>query len=758
MYKKILLLILLSSGVLFAQNTQTIRGKVSDIDSEKLLGGASISLVNTSLGTKSNENGEFIIEKVPVGRYQLQVTFVGYQTQKITELILESGKEMILDIKLKETSKELSEATVKAASNNISGALTSIQNITMEQVMRYPATFLDPARLATAFAGVANDNDQANGMVIRGNSPNGVQWRLEGVEIVNPNHLSNAGTFNDRATQNAGGVNILSAQLLGNMNFLTGAFPAEYGNATAGVMDMRLRKGNDQKHEFTAQAGIIGVDLATEGPLSKRSKASYLVNYRYSFTGLLSMMGIKFGDEDIRFQDLSFNLNFPTKGAGTFTIFGMGGVSSNVFNAKVDSLKEFEKDLQDITFENRMGAIGLTHNVKIGDNGNWYTSFALSSHESFRQSLINNRINDEDSIDDRKTAFYTAFTYRINPILRIKSGIYIDKSAQSVNPSIVAAGSNLRKYDADVFGIHPFANLNIAASPKLSFNAGLYLANYLQLYTTTSAEPRLSAQYKIGNRSSINLAYGLHSQMVLGTTNNLIKSHHLVLGNQINFKNNSYFKTELYYQSLFRIPIKSLTSSESLGYSYSLINLSNGPIPMMLSPNGTGENYGVELTYQQYITNGFYSLVNLSLYNSTYVAADGKKRDTRFNGNHIFNATIGKEWAKTRGRFWGINARINWLGGFRETPIDEAASARANTTIYDESKAWTVKQKDYFRPDVRVYFKKSKTKYSRMFSIDIQNVANYQNESFSYYDTFQKKVIRKYQLGMIPLINYRWEI
>ena len=309
-----LIYILLTASVCQAQTlTSTLRGSVKDFDTHQPLAGASVQLVGTDKGTVTNSEGTFRFDQLPTGRYNLAVSYLGYETSTIPEILLESGKEKVVEVRLVQAGKQLDEAVVRSTRPI---AYNSIQAITPEQTLRYAATYLDPARLAVSFPGVATANDQANGLVIRGNNPNGMQWRLEGVEIVNPNHTSNAGTFSDRSTQTGGGVNILSTQLMGDSYFLTGAFPAEYGNALSGVMDMRLRKGNDEKQEFTAQAGLIGFDLAAEGPLSKNSKASYLVNYRYSFTGLLGALGVTFGGEDIRYQDLSFNLTFPTKKSG----------------------------------------------------------------------------------------------------------------------------------------------------------------------------------------------------------------------------------------------------------------------------------------------------------------------------------------------------------------------------------------------------------------------------------------------------------
>jgi len=778
MYRGFIIVIILIStcfGVLAQspKNTrlasQTIRGKVIDFVSEQPIIGASITLLSLKKGTQTDIDGSFLFGQTPIGRYQLQVSSVGYESQIISELLLESGKEMVLEVRLHTTSNQLDEAVVRAPSANLSGAVTSIQNISTEQIFRYPGTYLDPARLATAYAGVANSNDQANGLVIRGNSPNGMQWRLEGVEIVNPNHLSNAGTFSDRITQNSGGVNILSAQLLGNMNFLTGAFPAEYGNALSGVMDMRLRKGNDKKHEFTAQTGLIGIDLAAEGPIGKRG-ASYLVNYRYSFTGLLATMGVKFGGEDIRFQDLAFNLNFPTKKVGTFMLFGMGGLSSNVFEATRDTSQWIvQKDGFDIYYKNQMGAAGLTHSLNIGKKLLWRTVVATSGLKNTREGYVLSKVNFQrfliqaDSSTRVKTSITTSLSYRFNDRTNLKVGVFVTQQYDEL-----FSRSADKRANGAAMGliIQPYANLHWAILPKLSSNIGLHYLNYT-FNQTKSVEPRFSVQYQLSNNQTLSFAYGLHSQLqqpevyfALATQNSaflgnarldLTKSRHYVLSHQYSINKGSNFKTELFYQQIFNVP------AALLNPTFSTLNLVEDFTPEPLQNAGTGRNFGLELTYQQYLTNGFYVLTNATFYKATYKNIDGVERNSRFNGKHIFNLTLGKEWERSKNRTLGTSIRVIWLGGFYEREVNEQASIDNKRLIYRNADAFTIKQPDYFRPDFRIYLKKSKEKYSRTLALDIQNIANYQNVSYSYYDILQNKIVRQYQMGLIPILSYRWE-
>lgn len=765
------LLVFCFSANTFSQITQTIRGKVTDITTGNGLSGASVQLISTSNAVLSDNEGNYTIEKVPVGRYQISVTFLGFKKEQVAEIVVASGKETILDFQLQPTAYPLQETVVKAASPNLSGAVASIENITIEQVMRFPGTFFDPARLAQSYAGVVNADDQANGMVIRGNSPNSMQWRLEGVEIVNPNHLSNAGTFGDRATQNAGGVNILSAQLLGNMNFLTGAFPADYGNALSGVMDMRLRKGNNQNKEYTAQVGLIGVDLAAEGPFSKNGEASYLINYRYSFTGLLGLMGIDFGGESITFQDLSFNFAFPTQKAGTFTVFGMGGNSSNIYAAPRDAANwQNQKENFDINFYGKMGAMGITHELPINAKTSLRSALVGSALQSLREGYRLSSINytptltENDSLSKQIISYNSTLKHRLNDRNGIKIGLSLSHRSDvfySVGTGQTANGSAVGLL------VEPFVNWQWIPSSKFQTNIGVHYLRYTFNHTE-SVEPRVSVQYNATNKNTFSVAYGLHSQMQLPQTYlsynansewqwlsnqqlDVSKAHHFVLSHQFAINESSKLKTELYYQQLFSIPVSSLLPT------FSALNLIDLFIDATLQNKGRGKNYGVELSYQKFLTKGLFVLANASLYNSTYTGSNGNEYSTRFNGNHIVNLTIGKEWQRTKGRQLGINGRVVWLGGLRDTPIDLVASQTQKRTVYDMTNPFSIQQKDYFRPDVRVYLRKSKAKYSRMFSIDIQNAIGYQNEAYSYYDFFQNKIIQRYQLGMVPMMNYRVE-
>ncbi len=756
----------------FAQSlTQTLRGKVTDADSGQPLAGATVQIIENQFGTVTDSAGNYCLSNVPVGRYQVQVSFVGYQSLTVTEILLESGRELVQNIALSESSAALSEVVVQA-SRRVSHPV-SVQSLTIEEVLRFPATFYDPARLAMAYAGVASDNDQANGISIRGNSPNGLIWRLEGVDIVNPNHTPNAGTTSDRVTASGGGVNILSAQMLDNSTFYTGAFPAAYGNALGGILDMHLRPGNDQQHETIVQIGLIGMDVAQEGPLSKSSDASYLFNARYSTVGLLGQLGINFGDEQIRFYDLSVHFNVPYQNGAKLTLFGIGGSSQNLFEAQRDSTQWlFQKDRFDITFRSAMGAGGCTFTQPVGKRGIWRTAVAYSALDSQRygdrldDSYETERV-ESDQMTQQKLSWHTYWQFKPHSNLQWQYGALSTTQIFNINSTdnqqLIASGRG-----GGVL-IQPYMQARWQVSAPLLLHMGL-TGSYFTFNQAMAIEPRMALQWRLRNTRSLNVAYGLHSQLqqpqlyfaeVNGENPNkhigFTRAHHVVLGYREQWRKVT-LRTEVFWQHVYDAPV-----SADAPTAFSALNLLEEFITERLVNAGVGRNYGIELTLQRYMLHDLYFLTNASWYNASYQGSDGVWRNTRWNGGYIFNGIAGKEWRRARragslDAVFGFHVRGTLFGGFRNSPIDAVASDQMGRTIFIENEAFSMQQQPYFRTDIRLYFKRHKIARNSTFSLDIQNATNAKNIAYSYYDTQQKQIVNKNQLGLIPLLNWRLEL
>lgn len=768
---------------LFSQNpTQTVRGVVVDKVSQATLPGATLILVNSNplVGVNTDQDGKFQFSNVPVGQQSIKISFLGYKEVTLQNLSVNSGKELILTIQLEEDIQAMNEVVVssKVEKNKPLNEMSTVSTRTfsVEETQKFAAAANDPLRMAIAFAGVVSGGDFNNVISIRGNSPNGLLWYMEGVEIPNPNHFANAGT-------SGGGISILSSQLLSNSDFSTGAFAAEYGNALSGVFDLKLRKGNNRKQEYTVQLGVLGADVSTEGPFKKGYDGSYLLNYRYSTLSVLGKIGVPLGDATTNFQDLSLNVSLPTKKLGTFGVFGFGGLSDQTSIPEKDSIKWKEDEFlrHDERFYSNTGALGLT-NIKLFNNQSYLkTALVLSGTQN--GYVDKKMLSDYSSFDEQyeqqyaqtKLTFSSAYTQKINAKSNIRAGIIINQLGYNF----------LQREDTDSLNMvekinvkgntqtaQAFLQWNYKLSPKLTTNVGMHFFKFF-LNGSSSVDPRASLKYELSTRNFFTMGYGLHSQLqplgvyfakkqnadntfsVPNKNLGLSKAHHLVVGYDFIINEFSHIKTEVYYQHLFNIPISTNKTS-----TYSMLNSTDGYTTDPLINKGLGRNTGLELTYERFMYKNLYYLLSASLYDSKYKAADNNWYNTRFNTNYAVTFTAGKEWTlseKRKNRIIGFNIKSIYVGGFRYTPIDLPASLVAGETKLDDTKTFADKNPDYWRLDLRVSVKRNFKKLTSTLALDIQNTTNRKNVGGQYFDVNTGEVKYWYQTPLLPLLSYRLE-
>ncbi len=776
-----LLVVLIGSNLKAQTLTQTVRGTVTDKISETPLPGAAVVLVgsNPLVGTTTDVDGNFKLTNVPVGKQSIKVTYIGYKEMVVPNITVNSGKELVIKVTLEENVIQGKEVVItdKADKNKPLNDLSvvSVRTFSVEETQKYAAAVNDPSRMVTSFTGILSTDDGNNQISIRGNSPNGLLYRMEGVEIPNPNHFSNVGTV-------GGGVSILSSQLLTNSDFSTGAFASEYGNVLSGVFDLRLRKGNNERHEYTFQIGVLGIDAAAEGPFKKGYGGSYLINYRYSTLGVLSKIGVNIGDAVTTFQDLSFNLSFPTKKAGNFTLFGFGGLSKQTTEAKRDtSLWDDIFLRKNSLFYANTGAVGITHTLPLNDKAYLKTVLVGSgTGNGYKEETLSSDFNPYQTYNEKfgqtKYTLSSALTYKFNTHHSIRTGVILNQLFYGLNQKYLDDSTNLFITQLNSKGntqtLQAFGQWNYRITDKLTLNTGLHFL-LLTLNNSYSVEPRASLKYAIDPRQSVTFGYGLHSQvqpigvyfadfeLPNGTRYRpneklgLSKAQHLVIGYDRMLTENLHIKVEGYYQNLYNIPISSNPNS-----TFSIINNQYGFVIDTLVNKGKGRNMGAEITFEQFLNKGFYFLLSTSVYNSTYKTQDNVWRNTRYNGNYNVAFTSGKEWTlseKRKGRVIGINIKALYAGVMRNTPINVAESVNRGEPVYYEDQAYTQKNKDYYRIDVRFSLKRNYKKLTSTVALDIQNVTNRQNIGGTYFDIGKGVVKTWYQTPLIPILSYRLE-
>lgn len=777
MARKKILLIIFSLALFItahAQYTQQLRGTVVDLVLQKPLAGATVRIPALGRSVTANEEGVFRFTDVPVGTYQLVISYSGFKDASLDNIIVNAGKETVLTVPLETLVKVESEVVLKANSkknrplNDMSAV--SARAFTVEETQKYAAAVNDPLRMATAFAGVMAADDGNNHIVIRGNSPTGLLWRMEGIDIPNPNHFGSVGA-------SGGGISILSSQVLSNSDFVTGAFAAEYGNALSGVFDLKLRKGNNERREFTVQAGILGMNVAAEGPISAFYKGSYLVNYRYSTLELLGKLGVKIGDGSINYQDLSYNIYLPAGKAGDFTLFGFGGLSSDIPVTELDSSRWDEKDDRfPSKFISNTGMSGITHTISLGRNTTLRSAVGFSitkigENEKYIGDDYSLTDSYKDSYKTRKWTLSSTINHRFNNRHNLRAGIIANLIGFNYyRNSMWQGGGETINAIGNTETMQGFAQWQYRVSNDFTVNTGLH---YLHLtYNQSSAvEPRISMKWDISRKSSIAFGYGLHSQLqalgvyfaqVQGTGGEIshpnrelgfTRSHHFVLSHNYLLAKNLRLRTEIYYQHLFNVPVSPADSN-----TFSALNIFDDFVLDPLVNKGKGKNYGIEISLEKYLANNFYFTLNNSIYQSKYKASDGVERNTRFNGNYIINLTGGKEFVnEKKAKTFGINIKTIYAGGYRNTPVDIERSRQAGYAIFDEKDAYSLQNPAYFRTDLRVSMKWNRKRLTSTLSLDIQNVTNRENIFTQYYDVKTETMVNSYQTGLIPILNYKIE-
>lgn len=755
--------------------TQTLRGTVIDRDSRVPLPFASVAIMNTDplRGSTTDMDGQFRFENLPVGRYNLQVSYVGYEEAVVQEILLGSAKEVVISVEIRERTESIGEVFVRYKKGEALNQMTTVssRSFSVEETKRYPASVSDPARMAMVFAGVSGTDDATNEIVIRGNSPYWLLWRLEGVEIPSPNHFAEQG-------YHAGAISILSTNLMGMSDFHMGAFPAEFGSALSGVFDMKLRKGNNQKREYSLQAGLLGIDLSAEGPFKEGYKGSYLFNYRYSSFLLMDQMNLEISQNALpKYQDLSFKFNLPSRKAGEFSVWGLGGIGDDDEEYLPDTTagENPEYGYNDHT-KSGMYATGLSHTIFPDEKSYIRSVISLSASYSSEtyddmdsMGVFQERLYDK--LQNNALRVSTLYNRKVSHHLSLQTGftysyLYYDYySRESVSTGFPVAFLNSAG-NTSLYQV--YAQSKYIFSDRIVFKAGLHFAHFA-LSSDNSLEPRLGLSINLPREQTLTFGFGLHSRNEslpayfveneqadgsiylpnLGLK--MTRSTHYIMGYEKMFRSDLQLKTEVYYQRINNLPV---SNNPDKYWAPIFGGVNQGDT---LANIGEGYNYGLELTLQKYFTRSYYFLFSSSLFDSRYKPADGSWYDTKFDLGFINNLVGGKEFMWGSKRMVGLNLRMIWSGGRRILSVDLPASIEQGQAVYKDYDIWSKQARDYFRVDLglKLHFFRPKTEH--VVSLDIQNLTNRQNVLAEEYNPETETVEEYPMTGFIPIFNYRLE-
>lgn len=761
-----------------AQNNkpvQTIRGIAIDYASGTPIPYATVQLLDLpQMGTTTDNDGKFVIKNVPVGRHDLQASFLGYEPTIFREIMLTSAKEVSLEVQMKENTRLLEEVVVRPRINKEEPmnkmALSGARMLSVEEASRFAGGMDDPARLVSSFAGVTSAVG-SNGISVHGNAPSLLQWRLEDVEIPNPNH------FADVASLGGGVLSSLSSNVLGNSDFYTSAFPAEFNNAISGIFDMKMRNGNSQKFQHTLQAGVLGLDAASEGPLSRKHNASYLFNYRYSTTGLMNKVSPA-GDleQEMDYQDLNFKLNFPTPKAGIFSVWGTALIDKIKPEIKTPDEWDYMEDAKDSRMKQTSAAAGLSHRYFFDNGGLLKTSLATTySKTDVWESIYDNNMDSSPFLDfqSRYTnlVLTSSFNKKYSSRHTNKTGFTWTNMHYDMDFDLAPLYTEPMQRISEGKGttnlLSAYSSSLFTFNDKLSATLGVN-GQLLTLNNTWTIEPRASVKWQATSKSSFGLGYGLHSRMEkldvyfvktqatgdkqVNKDLDFTKTHHLSLSYNYRISDDMNLRVEPYFQYLYDVPVMADSS-------YSVLNRNTFYVEDALVNKGNGRNYGIDVTFEKYMTKGFYYMITASVFDSKYKGGDGVWHNTKFNRNYVLNGLIGKEWMIGRDKrdVLSVNLKLTYQGGDRYSPVDEQATLAHpdKETQYDETRAYSLQLSPMFLANYTLSYRMNRNKVSHEFAVKGMNATGYK-EYFGHEYNLKTGVIEPRRLkNSIFNITYR---
>ncbi len=763
--------------------TQSVKGKILDKSTLQTLPGANVYILqgdSIAFGGTSDLDGNYKLENVPVGRHFIYCSFIGYEGWKSGYLELTSAKVLVLNIQLTESAIVTDEIVIRSKRGD-SGPLNeyislSARSFNVEETQRFAGSINDPGRMALSLPGVQfSQQDNENTIVVRGNSPLGVLWRLEGADIVNPNH------FADRSSS-GGGISALSIYVLGESDFMSGMMPNQFSNALAGAMDLNFRKGNSEEREYRIQAGLIGLEFATEGPFSKEKKtSSYLVNYRYSTLGLLNTMGVRIVSPNVSnvFQDLSFNLFFPCGKKGFINVYGLGGISNEMREPVSDPREwEYYRDKTQYDYDTKLGVLGFSYTHLTGSNSYFRLTLSASANEvTWVEDTVDiqgtpGQIKDEH-FKNGKYVLAASYNGKFSRKISYMGGLNISNLAYDVFSNKYNVYTNVYTTNVDGKGTtwynQGYFQLNYSITPSTSLRGGVTFVNYT-FNNKWSAEPRIEISQNFKERNKITVAYASTSQIVPFTTSYttstdpttgaftgypnldlpLMKSHYFNSGLALGLTDMLVLKIEPYYQFLYDIPATTISQR-----SYWMLNADDEFEVDPLAATGEGRNFGVDLSLEKYFANQLFFILNTSFFKSDFKTnKDSEIYPTRYASDVVSSFTTGKEWQFQSGNIFEVGLKFLYSDGLRYTPINEGLSELFRRTVEFQDQAFANKTIFYFRMDLRISYRKNLPNRSWKLSLDIQNATNRVNEERPEYDLLRNEVVFDPQSSIIPVISY----
>ncbi len=734
------LLLVLFPAVSFSQTdsslerTETVRGTVLSADSHLPISHARITIQDTKRGAISSVSGEYRISDVPVGHYIVKASANGY-AQMTQEVLVSSAHQSVLNFELSETIVHGDTITVNGSNaleaiNRV--AAVSVTPFSIQDVNRYAAAFQDPSRMAENFAGVFGKGTSNNYIVVRGGSPIELLWRLDGIDIPNPNHLGKNGS-------SGGLISAINTEMLGNSDFLTGAFPAEYGTKLSAVFDLHTRDGNNEKVEGAAELSFNGMEALAEGPVPLSDGSSFLVSYRHSTLSFLRQIGILDYPDLPNFDDAMMKLHFKLGERDLISGTGLWG------NAFINDSYTANSEL------------GQGSGILVGGL-DWEHIFSEQVISHLRINYVDNTYNEAVSGGNEKIdIFYTTakeeLTYTPSLSQSFQAGIQAQKGTFTVDQQ---GSFGLNATQSSDFYM-AYVNWNWHLVPELVLNTGLY-SQFITFDSGSSYEPRASLSWSPAEEHTFAIAFGVHRQP---EPLEFTQALHYVAGYTFKPSPDILLKVEGYEKDYSHVPVHALIKD-----SYSFLNegfaqrIDYGD----LVSKGTGKTYGAEFTLLKHYSSGYYITATASYVRQEFAGSDGITHFGSFDNRYILNLVTGYDIHLSSSSMLTLSEKFTIAGGGMYTPIDLARSTAAGYEILDSAHAFGARNSPYIRLDLNAEFHFNWKGSSFTIYASVLNALNIKNIEDRYFDREYDAsgnliglIKADYDVPIIPIIGLKYE-
>ena len=715
-----------------------------DAQSEQPLEGATVLLLGTSYGVVTNEEGKFTFLDVPTQTYNIQVSFLGYETQTLYNVILKSVGNIPLQFKLEEISESLEEViVVQSPFKSSSETPLSTQTFSVVEIETYPGGNNDITKVVQSMPGISPSiGGFRNDIIIRGGAPNETVYYLDGIEIPNINHFSTQGS--------AGGpVGMVNVSFIREVTLSSSSFGAEYDNPLSGVLAFEQREGDANGFGGNLRLGASETALTLEGPLfntdkSKPAQTTFLFSLRRSYLQFLfELIGLPIRPD---YWDYQWKIKHEIDAYNSLSFIGIGAIDDFSVKAPDEFDEEQQAALEQVPIiDQRSTTVGLAwkrkykngkgflntvvssnrlenvfaryedNTTKTGtifqnDSYEWETKFRIQATQYGDQWKWSTGVNVQNSSYQNNTRFlYYDIAYNTD-VNFVKYGLFLKASRAFLNDRLDFSWGI--RSDADSFSEGSSLLDNI--SPRLSFSYALTENQRWKLNASAGRYFKIPTYTMLGFQNQ----QGIFANQQAAYT----RSDHWVGGIEYNLTPASRFTVEGFRKNYANYPVSIIDGVSLANKGGGFEVLGNEAI----RSEGEGQSSGVEVLFQQKLSNNFYGVFAYTYFSSEFSGADGVLRPSVWDSRHLISFSGGYKLKRN----WELSARWRFAGKNPYVPVDlEQSIVSYPELILDYDRLGEVKLNSFNLADIRIDKKWNFKNLSFNLYFEVQNFLAQPNPS-----------------------------